>query len=667
MRRPTHLTGITGTVLADDAADDGSIGLRIYTGATVRRVSWDGAEYDLQIDLATLDLSRASHGLPLLVDHQAWSSAAVVGRVLPGSVRVTAEGLVGRAALSTVAADAEIVGKIRAHMLDALSIGTTLPAIEEIAAADRTDIADADVPLWLAIGAQPYEVSVVPVGADMSARITLSLALPSSSAGVLMSTQSPSPSLPPVDPVVAPAPAAESLDIERARVGEILSICARHDTPDLVADAISGGASVEAVRAQILERLASASTSGACPPMRSSAGETGTERLAGDLTAALDLRLGRSRRVAPAGATAEARRLSARPVVDHARAWLAQLGDQQAWSRDPYDVLRRASPARSGPIGRARAGIDESLVLDGQRTATLWQTPGDFASILANSLGKSLLASYDEVPVSYPLWTRSVSLTDLRARVVARISGTSGPTVRAVGAPTAYGVLADGSESWTPAEYGDGVQIDRQVLINDDLSAIDGAMSLLAAGFARNREQLAVAILTANAAMSDGVVLYTPTGRATSNEVASGTGGAPSVAQLSLIRQRLASQVDDSGQLINPQLSVVLVPSALADIASQVIDPRLFASSTLTGAPTAWMQALTVASSPYLDATSAAVWYGFASPGVRPAIEIGSVGGAGPEFEVSTDFDTGGIKWRGTDFVGAGAVDYRTTVRNMGA
>lgn len=86
------------------------------TGAAVRRYDWRSGRYYqeiLEVSPKAVRLDHLNAGAPLLDTHDDSALAQVVGAVVPGSAKI-ADGVgIARVKLSSAAADADIVSKIR--------------------------------------------------------------------------------------------------------------------------------------------------------------------------------------------------------------------------------------------------------------------------------------------------------------------------------------------------------------------------------------------------------------------------------------------------------------------------------------------------------------------------------------------------------------------------
>ena len=164
------------------------------------------------VDLARMNSGRA----PVIDNHNAYrpAGASVLGTVEQGSVGMTPEGLVGTIQFMPDDKLPEtILNGLESDVLQNLSISATVLGMERV---ESDGLVLARITEW-----EPYEVSVVPVGADSGARmmkIAQSLHGPSDGDPAVPAAHSPQAS--------PPAPDADAIrKEERERVAGIHSIC----------------------------------------------------------------------------------------------------------------------------------------------------------------------------------------------------------------------------------------------------------------------------------------------------------------------------------------------------------------------------------------------------------------------------------------------------------
>lgn len=146
---------------------DRSAELVFSTGAAVERVDWAGKRYRevLSLDPKHVRLDRLNSGAPLLDAHQAGSLEAVLGVVESGSARIVNGQALARVRFSKRASVEPVWQDVRDKVLRNVSIGYRVHRFEE------TPSKDGQIPTRTAVDWEPYEVSLVPMGADAGAQV----------------------------------------------------------------------------------------------------------------------------------------------------------------------------------------------------------------------------------------------------------------------------------------------------------------------------------------------------------------------------------------------------------------------------------------------------------------------------------------------------------------
>ncbi|MDE3037356.1 MAG: peptidase U35, partial [Pseudomonadota bacterium] len=162
----TRMASLEEAVGMDNGADR-TFNVVFTTGATVRRYDYMNDEpYDeeLQVDASAMRMDRLNSGAPVLDTHGQYSLDDVIGAVVPGSARV-AKG-VGRASIKIDGGEenAPVIRKIKDGIIKNVSVGYRVHRFEVIRG-------EGTVPLYRAVDWEPYEVSLVPIGADAGAGI----------------------------------------------------------------------------------------------------------------------------------------------------------------------------------------------------------------------------------------------------------------------------------------------------------------------------------------------------------------------------------------------------------------------------------------------------------------------------------------------------------------
>ena len=592
------------------------------TGARVRRMDfWTGRKYDeeLSLDPAAVDLSRLNGGAPLLNTHSASTLADVIGVV----DRAWLESDEGRAVVrfSERPDVAPIVADVKAGVLRNISVGY---------AVRKYQIEEGDVPVYRAIEWQPMELSFVPIGADAGAGTRAADAARTAPCEFQNRAAAHNQEVIMTQAIPAAPAATHDLDAiraeaalaERSRVSDIAGLCQRHGLPDLAASLVSGGVTVDAARAQIMDKIAARDAGRNVGHVETLVDETETRRAA----------------------------------VENA-------------------ILHRAAPGRVKltDAGRQYRGLSlleigrELLEKSGENTRsmdklTLAQralSTSDFPSILANVANKTLRAGYEAAAQTFKPFCKQTSAPDFKA--IQRTQIGDAPQLKKVNeaGEFTYGSIGDGKETYQLATYGRIIALTRQTLINDDLGAFADLPAKFGAAAANLESDIVWGIVTANAALNDAVALF----HATHGNLGTGV---IAVAALDAGRSAMRIQKSLDGQYINVMPRFLIVPAAKETIAQQYTSADFVSAKSSDINP--FKSALQVLVEPRLDATSTAVWYLAADPMTIDTIEYCYLdGNEGVYIETRNGFEVDGMEIKARLDFAAKAIDYRGLYKSSGA
>jgi hypothetical protein len=287
----------------------------------------------------------------------------------------------------------------------------------------------------------------------------------------------------------APAAAGPSMEEirtqERHRAADISGLCQRHALGgELAADMIARGISIDEARAEVLDKLADV-----------------------DALAA--------RRSEPIAATARAGADTAyRDAVGEALLHRFMPGvhalPERAREFRGLSLIEMAKDAleRRGARTRGMSKMEVASEALGLRAGVGYHSTSDFPAILANVANKTLRAAYDSTPRTFTAWARRATIVDFKPVQRTQLGGA--PDLQRVleSGEFSYGTIGEGKEVYALATYGRIVAITRQTLINDDLDAFTRISAAFGAAAADLESDIVYSILTANAAMGDGVALF---------------------------------------------------------------------------------------------------------------------------------------------------------------
>ncbi len=296
----------------------------------------------------------------------------------------------------------------------------------------------------------------------------------------------------------------------------------------------------------------------------------------------------------------------------------------------------------------------------------IWRamTGTDLPYIVEAAVSKVLLDGYQEHEPTFLPFCRRVDLPDFK--LVNRIGLSEVPTLtkHKDGAETKRTELSDEKEQWSIDEYRNMLQITRQTIINDDMDAFSRIPVMFADAARRMESNVVWAVVTANAAMADGVALF-HSGHSNYNS----TPTAPSQAAMGAVREKMRKQKGRDGTTkIDVRPEFILAPVALEQTFEQLLsDVKVVLSSDRSEIKTASLSMLTLITEPRLDDTSVLDWYGAVSPSTIDTIEYGSLEGtSGPTITSQTNFDTGGLDLKVLEDFGAKSIDHRGLYKQKG-
>ncbi len=291
----------------------------------------------------------------------------------------------------------------------------------------------------------------------------------------------------------------------------------------------------------------------------------------------------------------------------------------------------------------------------------LAHSTSDFPFLLADAMGKVLRQEYALAPDTWSLWCSRGTAPDFKDIKKLQLGEAANLTLQPEGDDITYGTLTESREVYALSTYSKGIKFTRQMLINDDLSAFDRVPRMLGRAAKRNVESLAIAILTANAALADGSALF-------STAHANLTTGTLSVASLGAGRAAMRTQTalgsDDPLELLP---AFLIVPEALSVTAEQLVSSTVDPAKQ-NATPNPFSNKLQAISSPRLDATSTTQYYLAGDPRDIDTVEIGFLEGEEEPVVMEEDeFDNDCRKVKVRHDTAAKAIDYRGLVRSSGS
>ena len=348
---------------------------------------------------------------------------------------------------------------------------------------------------------------------------------------------------------------------------------------------------------------------------------------------------------------------------------VAQLGrtDPTTDKARPFMGMKLAEMAAeiSGYKGSLRNAADTIRAVEMSMHAT-----SDFPLVLENALNKRLQDSYAKATPSYQSIAERMDFTDFRPHPISQIGDFPGLTEINEGGEIQFGTVGEKKETLLLRSYGTGLSISRQMIVNDDMNAIDRILSNRGQMVALEEDRLFWTGMFLSGSNSDGPTL-TETSRQvfnTTDATKAGTATAITVAALGTaraamrVRRGLAPKAGATGQLLNLTASVLLVGPDKETEAQQIVAPI---QAQQAGNINPFSGTLRIVVSPYITGNA---WYLFADPSVLANFAYGFLRGeGGPRMRMDEPFGVQGMRFEVTHDFGVGAIDFRAGWRNAGA
>lgn len=281
----------------------------------------------------------------------------------------------------------------------------------------------------------------------------------------------------------------------------------------------------------------------------------------------------------------------------------------------------------------------------------------DFPIILGNTINRVLLAEYDLAPRTFPAWTRRGVATDFKTMTRARLGEFDSMDEVVEGAEYKQGSIGEGAETYKVKKYGKVITVSWETLVNDDLNAFAQLPQKIANTAARKQSDLIYAILSANAALSDGVALF----HATHGNL--GTAGDIDITKLGEARKLMRKQKGlNNKDFLNLTPSYLVVGPNMETLALQYTSMAYVPNTPSQTNP---FKGLQVIVEPRITGNE---WYVMTSTGQVDTIEYSFLEG---EQELYTEtrygFEVDGVQTKCRMVFGAKAIDYRGMVKNAGS
>jgi hypothetical protein len=604
------------------------------TGARVRRFDWwREIPYDevLSMDARHVKLDRLNQRAPVLDSHSAWRLSSVLGVV--ESARLEGGQGVAKVRFSEREDVGPIWDDIRAGIITQVSIGYTVRKWKR-----ESPVKEGEVETRTAIDWSPYEISMVPIGADAGAQVRAGEfedddAARGAEEGTSMTEEEKKAAAEAEAKRKADeaqqraiAEAAEAaLVTERKRVADINALCDTHgvDSERRSKWLADGKVTVDAVRTAILDGIA--------------------ER-------------NKASQISPAVLVDNGR--SASMVRDATNALLLRAGVKL--EKDEAESGRRhfgaGSLIRMAERVLAAGGVNTSMLADNDIAKRALST-SDFATIL-NAVGQKLVRSaYDATPLVHRTVLRRTTANDFKNKNVIQVAG--GQLLEKVpeGGKIPSTNISKEMASYKLETYGKIIPFTRQMIVNDDFGAIASASQQRGRAAAETERKAVWDFIQSNPNAQDGNVCFDDTVHV--NIITASTGAGVTAAHLSTARRLLREQNSSDGVAINSELRYLVCGTKIETVWDQLLN-GIYVPTAATTAVTARMRSVELLVEPLITAED---WFGFTDYNQVDHFEFAYLAGAeGPQFDQRYSFETEGLELKVTLDFGVGLVDWRGAV-----
>lgn len=639
------------------------------TGAKVLRGFFNPFFEELSMKPAHVRMERLKSGkAPLLNTHRSGSVDDVIGVVEKASLK-KGEGFATVRFSEEPTADS-IFRKVVERIVTNVSVGYETFKAEEV----RTKTADPEgeqIPTFRAIDWEPFELSMVPIGADAGASVRnhaqttncefifaddteqRNMEDDKTPAATPAAPQPVTPSAPVVAaPVAITAEAKRAIEV--AAVERTLGIqrCARTlgVSEEVAAKAIEAGTSADSFRAAAVEGFAERNPTKIPDDARPdvTAGDDVKDKMARGMTAWLITRCGK-RKVMEEAIKKRGESFDFDPGEFRGMTLLGlceetlRANGQKYRGMDPRELAGNALTFRSG----GHSGIS------------------DFPNILENVMNKLLLGAYAITPDTWTRFCATGSVSDFRAHNRYRLGSFGGlETVNEHGEFRNVSIPDARKESITAETVGNIIMLSRQAIINDDMDAFSKLSAQLGRAAKLTIELAVYTELGLNGGlgplMGDGIALFD----AAHDNV--GATAALTTASVDADRVVMKIQTDESSNdILDLVPEILLVPAGLAGLARQINESE-FDIDDVGG------HAVNTSRGLYSDIVDTGRLtgtrrYSFADPAVAAVLEVAFLNGQQEPFiEMQEGFRVDGVSWKVRLDFGVAGIDFKGAVTNAG-
>lgn len=291
--------------------------------------------------------------------------------------------------------------------------------------------------------------------------------------------------------------------------------------------------------------------------------------------------------------------------------------------------------------------------------AAFTHSSSDFAYILMDAANKSALQGWEASEETFDKWTRTGELSDFKTGNRVGLEAFSNLRQVRPGAEYKYATLSDTGAVIKLATYGELFSIDRQTIINDDLSMLTRVPAGMGRAAKATVGDLVYSILTDNQPFNGEPLFSADRNNYVQGEL--------SVENLASARSQMKRQ-KSGDRTLNITPAFLLVPTLQEAYADQIIHstsvPGLEANS---GIKNPVYNMAEIIAEPRLDDADEDSWYLAARKGAD-TIEVAYLdGNAAPVLESTTGFTVDGVVLKVRIDAGVAPMDWRGLLKSTGA
>lgn len=287
------------------------------------------------------------------------------------------------------------------------------------------------------------------------------------------------------------------------------------------------------------------------------------------------------------------------------------------YSREQIAIMALFGPQRSAEI----LGL-------AFRDAPAYHVTGSFANLTLDAINKSMMMGYTEAPSTWEAVMRvGADANDFKELHRMRLGAVPNIPVWPDSSDPKELSVADAREHYGVEAYSAALSFSYRLLINDDMDALSRLPGQFGQAARRTLNKRAWSVITANAAMSDGVALFAAaTGNRKRTNLTTGA-GAPSTSTLQTLsnlmmqmRGENTPENNESDDVLSITPRYIVGPGALYTTIVQLVKSQFDPADANQKYNTAAI--LTPIIEPLLDVASTTAWYLFADPGQVDTVEV---------------------------------------------